>query len=185
MDLQKVDVVGIEALERSIDLIENGLARKATLICIVSKLRELLAVLNSPKTWVFARVTVALCEDDELVAWKLVLLNRFANDLFRDTIGVNISCGDASAGEPAGRSRVQRTSVPSREPSVVCSLQQWQRLRLFSNPWLPLGRAYTHGTQDGHRDFQATFPETSIFGPRLLEKAFDVELVRHGCDDVY
>jgi hypothetical protein len=122
MDLQKIDVVGIETLERSIDLIEDGLAWKTTLVCVVSKLWKLLAILNSPKAWVLARVTVALCEDDELVTRKLVLLDRFANDLFRDAIGVNIGCEITLAGGPAGRDRMQRTSVPSCKPSIVCSL---------------------------------------------------------------
>jgi hypothetical protein len=48
MDLQKVDIVGIEALEGSIDSIEDGLARETTLVRVVPKLWQLLAVLNSP-----------------------------------------------------------------------------------------------------------------------------------------
>jgi hypothetical protein len=98
VDLQQVDVVGIKALERSIYSVEDSLARQTTLVCVVPELRQLLPILNGPQPWVLACVTEAFCKDNKLVARKLVLLNRFANDLFRDTIGVNISCDAVLAG---------------------------------------------------------------------------------------
>jgi hypothetical protein len=82
VDLQKVDVVGIKALERSIDSVEDCLARQTTLVCVVPELRQLLSILNGSQAWVLACVTVTFCKDNKLVARKIVLLDCFANDLF-------------------------------------------------------------------------------------------------------
>jgi hypothetical protein len=184
MDLQKIDVVGIEAPERSMDLIEDGLAREPTLVCVVSKLRQLLAILDCPQTWVFTSVTVALCEDDELVARQLVLVDRFANDLFRDTVGVYISYASVLAVEPTAYDDMRHASIPSSDSSIVCSLQQRQRLFLFNDPGLPFGRTDAHCTQDGYRNSQAALSQATVFSPRLLEETLDIQLVRHGCDGV-
>jgi hypothetical protein len=118
------------------------------------------------------------------VTGKLVLLDRFANDLFRDTIGVNIGCEDLLAIRPQCLDHIRHTSIPSCKSPVVRSLQQRQRLFLFNDPWLPFGRANAHSTQDGYRNFQATLSQTLVFGLRLLEETFNVQLVCHGCGNV-
>ena len=92
VDLQEIDVVGIEALQGGIDLVEDGLARQTALVGVVSELWKLRAILDCSQTWVLARVSVAFGEDDELMAGKFVLLDRLANDLFRDSVGVYVGC---------------------------------------------------------------------------------------------
>lgn len=86
VDLQQIDIVGIKALEGGIYCVEYCLARKTTLVGIVPELWQLFAVLDCSKSRILAGVAVALCEDDELVAREIVLLDSFANDLLGDTI---------------------------------------------------------------------------------------------------
>lgn len=86
MDLQQVDVVRVQSLEGLVDCVKYGSTRKSTLVGVVLDLRQLLGVLNSSELWLFADVAVAFCQDDQLLAGQIVLLDRSANDFFRDTV---------------------------------------------------------------------------------------------------
>ena len=82
MDLEEVDVLEIEALERRVDSIEDGLARQASLVRVVLELGQLFRVQDASEAWVFADDAEAFREDDELVAGEVVFLDGFADDLF-------------------------------------------------------------------------------------------------------
>jgi hypothetical protein len=90
MDLKEVDVVRVKTLKRCIHSIENGLSRKTTLVRVVCKLWHFFAIINSSQAWVFPYISEAFCEYDELVAWNIVLLDGFANDIFRNTVGIDV-----------------------------------------------------------------------------------------------
>lgn len=96
MDLQQVDVVEIEALKGGIDGVVYGCARQAALVGVVLELRQLLAVVDASQTWVLTYDAKAFGKDDELVAREVILLDRFADDLFGDAVGVDIGWNELS-----------------------------------------------------------------------------------------
>jgi hypothetical protein len=68
------------------------------LVGVVLQHRQLLAVVDTSQAWVFANNAEAFGEDDELVARKFVLLDRLANDLLGDAVGVDIGCEERHYG---------------------------------------------------------------------------------------
>lgn len=79
MNLEKVDVVHVQTLERGVDGIEDCLTRETTLVDVVFQLRQFFPILNSPQTRVLANVGETFGENDELLTGKVVLLNGFAD----------------------------------------------------------------------------------------------------------
>jgi hypothetical protein len=90
VNLQKVDVFQVEAFEGCIDGVEDCLTRQTAVVCVVLELGELFGIVDAAQPRIFTHIAVALCEDDELLAREVVLLDRFADDLFRYTIRVDV-----------------------------------------------------------------------------------------------
>jgi hypothetical protein len=61
-------------------------------------------------SWFFAHNSEALGQDNQLVSWDIVLLDRFANKHLASTVRIDIS------------------GIPGIEASVVCSFQKWEGL---------------------------------------------------------
>lgn len=67
-----------------------------------------------------------------------------SDDLFRDTVGVDIS------------------SVPGVQASIVCCFQQWERVFLLQNPRLPVFVTKAHCTEDWNGDSKPTLAQANI-----------------------
>jgi hypothetical protein len=61
---------------------------------------------NMSESWLFSNSSETFREDNKLLTWDVIFLDCFANDFFRDSIGVNIGC------------------IPCVESSVICSFQE-------------------------------------------------------------
>ena len=79
------------------------------LIDVVFRLCDI-RVHHTPDTRFLADMAIALAQDDQLFARNVVLFDRFANDLLRHAIGVDIGC------------------VPSVQAAVICRFEDRQRL---------------------------------------------------------
>ena len=65
--------------------------RKLTLLIhIISTRIYLLGVVHTPDARLFTHGPKALRENDQLVAWKIVFLDRLADENLRSTVGVDI-----------------------------------------------------------------------------------------------
>lgn len=110
VNLEQVDVVGAQAAQRGVDLIEDGSARQVELVDVV--LGGLVSVPLGvvPHLGLLAHAPVALCHDDDFLARDLVLAQRLAHNLLADPVGVHV-----------GR-------VPRVETAVICGFQQGEGL---------------------------------------------------------
>lgn len=113
MDLEDIDVVGVEALERGVDLVEDGRAREVVLVDVVLGLLERLAVQEVAHVGLLAHAPEALGHDDDLLARDTVLLDGLADNDLAHALRVHVGC------------------VPCVDAAVVRSLEQRQRLPLM------------------------------------------------------
>lgn len=60
------------------------------MVRVIFQLWEFFAEIYTAQTRVFTNGAEALSEDGEFFAGDVVLLNRLANNLFRDAVGVDI-----------------------------------------------------------------------------------------------
>ena len=90
VDLQQVEVRRVEAPQRGLDGGEDGLPREPGLVDVVFALLDLLAVGDGAHVGLLAHDAVAFGQDDELVAGEGVFFDRFADDFFRDAVGVDV-----------------------------------------------------------------------------------------------
>jgi hypothetical protein len=81
VDLEEVDVVGVEPLERRVDGVENRGARQPALVHVVGQVADV-RVLHVVDGGFFAERAVALGQDDELVAREGEFFDRAADELF-------------------------------------------------------------------------------------------------------
>lgn len=91
MDLEKIDVICIEAFERRIDRGEDTLAGETSLVDIVHRLVDVLES-HYLSAVTFADSTAALGADDQLMARDVVFLDCLCDDLLRLTVAVDIGC---------------------------------------------------------------------------------------------
>lgn len=82
MNLQKVDVVEVETLQRRIDGVEDGLSRQPALVRVVLELRHFFWIENSANRWILSDVAVAFGEDDQLFTWEVVFFDCLSDDFF-------------------------------------------------------------------------------------------------------
>ena len=90
VDLQEIDVVHLQALERSVDGVEDGRARKPALVGVVFELRHLGRVEDGSDLGLLAYVAVAFAEDGQLVPGQVVLFDGFGDELFGFAVGVDV-----------------------------------------------------------------------------------------------
>lgn len=135
VDLQQVNVRGVEAGERGVDSIEDGGAAKADMVRVVFELREFVCVFDTSQTGVFADGAEAFCEDGELVARDGELFDCSANDLFGDAVGVDV--GLIVSVENNRGLQGWHTGVPRRKSAVPSSFQEREGFLFFNNPGLP------------------------------------------------
>lgn len=110
VDLQQIDVVGVEAGERVVDLVEDRRARQEAAVNVVLGARERVAVQVVPHLGLLADPPVALGHDDHLVARDVVVLERPPHDPLARPVRVHVR------------------RVPRVEPAVVGRFQQRQGL---------------------------------------------------------
>ena len=77
-----------------------------SLVHIVLGFSNLFWVENASNVWLFPNSSKAFGEDNKLMAWDIVFLDRLADDFFTDSIGIDVR------------------SVPRVKPSIICGLKQ-------------------------------------------------------------
>lgn len=60
------------------------------MVCVVLQLRQLFREVYAAQTGIFANCAAAFCEDGEFFTRKRVLFDRFADDFFRNAVGIDI-----------------------------------------------------------------------------------------------
>ena len=93
VDLQEIDVRRVETRKRGVDGGEDGGAAEADVVCVVLELGEFVCVLDAAEARVFADGAEAFCQDGEFVAGDVELFDCFADDFFRDAVGVDVGWG--------------------------------------------------------------------------------------------
>lgn len=108
MNLEKIDVICVKTLERSIDLIEDCGAGETVLVlivfgdfklgfvvdvssgCTMSVWTRALVMSEVGRTRLFANGPAAFCQDEDLMTGNVELLQCFADNFFGDAIAVSI-----------------------------------------------------------------------------------------------
>ena len=79
-----------------------------SLVHIVLGFSNLFWVENASNVWLFPNSSKAFGEDNKLMAWDIVFLDRLADDFFTDSIRIDVR------------------SVPRVKTSIICGLKQRQ-----------------------------------------------------------
>ena len=90
MDLEQVHILNVHALEGGIDGVEDGCSAEAAFVHVVFRLCDFLTPHHSSHVWCLAYVAEAFAEDDQFSAFEVVLLYGFADDFFRDAVGIDL-----------------------------------------------------------------------------------------------
>lgn len=69
MNLQQVDIRGIQALQRFLNLVENGGTAEAEVVLVVLGRLVRFSVEEVSSFWIFSNSIVAFRKDHKLVAW--------------------------------------------------------------------------------------------------------------------
>ena len=107
MNLQEIDVRGTQPLQTPVDRADNCRSTQATLVNVVLGFVHRLAILHVNNVGFLADGSIAFGHDDKLAAWNVMFLDCLADELFGDTIGVDIG------------------GIPSVKPAVVGALEQF------------------------------------------------------------
>ena len=99
---------------------------------------------DSSDAGLLADVAVALAQDDDLVPWDVILLDRLTDNLLTDAVTVHIGC------------------VPRVEATVIRCFEEWQCFLFVDDPRLPRWIAEAHGTEDRDGDTQAAVSEALV-----------------------
>lgn len=114
VDLEQVEVRRVEALQRGLDLVEDGRPPQPVQVLVVLGRLEEVPLKDVAALGILGDGAVALAENDDLLPRNVILLQRFSDDLFAHTVRVNVG------------------GVPRVEALVVGLLQEWQCLERIS-----------------------------------------------------
>jgi hypothetical protein len=184
VDLEKVDVVRVEAGKAGVDLVEDGLARETGLVHVVAGVLKL-GVERSPHAGLVVGETKALGQDRDAMTGNVELRKRSTSAQWLDedertclrafpiirslspllyTLAVSQVLDQEQI-----RSKVdQKIRIYARYTTLPGSLQKWQSLGLLDDPRRPLVVAKGHGAQDGHRHAKPALSEATILDLRRL-----------------
>jgi len=159
MDLQDIDV-GAQSLYTLLYCVEDVLTAQANLVDHFTVVLTNLS--NTQARIFFVDTKVAFGEDDDLVSWDVVLLQRLSDDSLGDAVGVDVGLlvnNQYWILTCVGWLDAYR--IPSVDAALVRMFKKRQAFGLIQDPGLPLGRAVAHGAQNdpGHleaRPSQAT-----------------------------
>lgn len=90
VDLQEVDVWRVKTLQGRLDLVEDSGSAQAKLVLVVLGRLEGLSLQRVAGLGLLGNRSPALCEDDYLVAWDIVLLQGLADDLLAGTVRIDV-----------------------------------------------------------------------------------------------
>lgn len=107
MNVEDIDIVGVQALERRVDLVDDGSTREIALVDIVFGHLNRLSVCLVSGFPILAHRPEALGHDDNLLSGNVVALEGIADDGLARTLRIGIGC------------------IPRVYTAVVCGLEQW------------------------------------------------------------
>ena len=169
MNLEEIDVIGVQSLQTRVDGVEDTLAGQTTLVDIVNSLVNVLEA-KDLRVVRLARSAATFGADDELMARDGELLDGFANQTLGVTVAVNVGCVPCIEPAIVGRFE-QRESLHSAVSIQILErkeegVERGLRLYLFflNDPVGPLTVSYTHCAQDGDRDPQTRSTELAVLG---------------------
>ncbi len=145
------------------------------LINIILALANTLPIEHRPKPWLLTHRSKALGQNNQLMSWDLILLDRLPDYLFGNTVAIHIGC------------------IPGVEAAIVCCLQEGQglvfcvsknlpckkgkigrkrreeNLLLIQNPRCPIRMPNAHRPKNRDRNAQSTLPKIDILGFALFD----------------
>jgi hypothetical protein len=134
MDLQQIDIIDPQPLQRSIDRVEDRRPRQPALIHVVLRALDLRGPGDVAHAGLFTHGAVALGQDDELLARDGVFLDAPADHFFGDAVGIDVR------------------GVPGVEAAVVGAFEEGEDFFFgVDDPFLPVFVAEGLGRGWGQR----------------------------------